>query len=73
LGVAQHGDFLNAEGAMDMKTPAKKRIEQRAYELYLERGGPHGKDLQDWLNAEGELTFEQFLSEIDEGDEPIAY
>lgn len=35
-------------------TPEK--IEQRAYELYLERGGENGDDLADWLAAERELT-----------------
>jgi hypothetical protein len=33
-----------------------KAIEQRAYELYLERGGKDGDDLADWLTAEKELT-----------------
>jgi hypothetical protein len=31
-------------------------IEQRAYELYLERGGADGDDLTDWLTAERELA-----------------
>jgi hypothetical protein len=30
-------------------------IEQRAYELYLERGCAAGEDLDDWLRAEREL------------------
>ena len=29
-------------------------IRVRAYELYLERGGENGDDLQDWLRAESE-------------------
>jgi hypothetical protein len=37
-----------------LSTP--ERIEQRAYELYLERGGEDGGDLADWLTAERELT-----------------
>jgi hypothetical protein len=28
---------------------------QRAYELYLARGGENGRDLEDWLTAEREL------------------
>jgi hypothetical protein len=28
----------------------------RAYEIYLERGEQHGRDLDDWLQAERELT-----------------
>ena len=28
---------------------------QRAYELYVARGGEDGRDLEDWLTAEREL------------------
>lgn len=31
------------------------RIARRAYELYLERGGSHGSDWEDWLRAEREV------------------
>lgn len=31
-------------------------IAARAYELFLERGGTHGHDLDDWLTAERELV-----------------
>ena len=30
-------------------------LAQRAYELYLARGGQDGRDLEDWLTAEREL------------------
>ena len=30
-------------------------ISARAYELYEERGGEHGRDWDDWLQAEREL------------------
>jgi hypothetical protein len=30
-------------------------IARRAYELYEQRGGVHGRDLDDWLLAENEL------------------
>lgn len=33
-----------------------EQIGQRAYELYLERGGEDGRDVEDWLAAEKELT-----------------
>jgi len=32
-----------------------EQISQRAYELFLERGGAHGADVDDWLRAEREL------------------
>jgi DUF2934 family protein len=31
------------------------RVAQRAYELYLARGGGDGRDMDDWLRAEREL------------------
>jgi hypothetical protein len=30
-------------------------IARRAYEIFERRGGGHGHDLDDWLQAEGEL------------------
>jgi hypothetical protein len=44
--------------------PTSEQIEQRAYELYLERGGGEGNDLADWFAGEKELTepLEQLLS-----------
>ncbi len=39
--------------------PTKVRIEARAYELYLRRGGQDGHDVENWLNAEVELMQEQ--------------
>ena len=35
--------------------PTREEIELRAYDLYLERGGGDGQDVQDWLQAEREL------------------
>jgi hypothetical protein len=35
-------------------------IARRAYEIYVQRGGEHGKDVEDWVRAEKEL-----------GDEPL--
>ena len=32
------------------------KIRSRAYEIYLERGGEPGRDLEDWLQAERELA-----------------
>jgi hypothetical protein len=32
-----------------------KKIEQRAYELFVERGSTPGYDLEDWLQAEEEF------------------
>ena len=32
-----------------------EKIAQRAYEIYVGRGGTHGSDVEDWLQAEREL------------------
>ena len=39
--------------------PIHEDIARRAYQLYEERGGEHGRDRQDWFQAERELR--QFL------------
>ena len=31
-------------------------VARRAYELFLARGGEHGRDMDDWLEAERLLT-----------------
>ena len=43
--------------AMDQSRPrlAYEDIAKRAYELFLERGGTHGRDWDDWLSAERQL------------------
>ena len=35
--------------------PSDEEIRARAYQRYLERGGNHGADFEDWLAAEREL------------------
>ena len=35
--------------------PNEDDIRRRAYQRYLERGGGHGNDFDDWLEAEREL------------------
>lgn len=37
------------------QTPRHEEISLRAYEIYLERGGIPGNELDDWLQAEREL------------------
>ena len=34
----------------------EQEIRNRAYEIYLQRGGQPGYELEDWLQAERELT-----------------
>ena len=37
------------------RVPTENDIARRAYELFVERGGEHGRDLDDWLSAKREL------------------
>ena len=37
------------------RNPADADIARRAFELYCERGCQHGRDVEDWLQAEREL------------------
>ena len=34
----------------------EEEIRRRAYEIYEERGQEDGRDLEDWLRAEAEIT-----------------
>ena len=34
----------------------QQEIAQRAYEIFLSRGGNHGSDFEDWLQAEREVS-----------------
>ena len=36
----------------------REMIEKKAYELFLARGGEHGADMNDWLEAERQLRAE---------------
>ena len=35
--------------------PLEERIRQRAHQIYLQRGGQDGSDMEDWLQAEEEI------------------
>ncbi len=35
--------------------PTREEIARRAYEIYMGRGGTHGYDIEDWLQAERQL------------------
>jgi hypothetical protein len=41
--------------AATTESPSEEAIRERAYQRYLERGGGHGLDFEDWLEAEREL------------------
>lgn len=41
-----------------MQDAIKGKIEKRAYELFLKRGGVHGYAMEDWTRAEKEIASE---------------
>jgi len=48
----------NADGQSPLigeTTLSDTDVARRAFELYSERGGQHGRDVEDWLRAEIEL------------------
>jgi hypothetical protein len=60
--VANNGGAAKAEPAQGVRKldpanldPTPEEIRERAYEIHIERGGIHGCDLDDWLQAEREL------------------
>ena len=40
------------------REPSGEEIARRSDQLYLQRGGEHGKDVEDWVRAEKELSEE---------------
>jgi len=49
--------FSATEVAMaGRREPAGEEIARRAHELYVQRGGDNGKDVEDWVRAEKELS-----------------
>jgi hypothetical protein len=63
--VAEHQpETAAAEGtpaaatATRREPPSTEAIARRAYEIYRERGGTEGQEIEDWLRAEAELRDE---------------
>ena len=53
------------------KELSTEEIARRAHELYVQRGGEHGKDVQDWVRAEKELIEVRAAKELI--DEALAH
>ncbi len=48
--------IANPSASTQTGHPLEELIRERAYELYELRGREDGKDVDDWLQAEAELT-----------------
>ena len=53
--TASGNGAASAAAASDMPAPSYDEIAEEAYQRYLRRGGQHGQDFEDWLEAEREL------------------
>jgi len=51
----KHHKHQNQHISLSETLTDPKKIEHRAYELFVERGSTPGCDLQDWLQAEEEF------------------
>ncbi|MGA8871878.1 MAG: DUF2934 domain-containing protein [Candidatus Acidiferrales bacterium] len=47
---------------IELKELRREDIARRAYELYVQRGGEPGNDVEDWLRAEKELGAEPIVT-----------
>ncbi|MCA9454414.1 MAG: DUF2934 domain-containing protein [Nitrospira sp.] len=45
--------------SMALSEELRERIAQRAFEIHQRRGGQHGSDWEDWLQAEREILLQQ--------------
>jgi hypothetical protein len=44
---------------LNQQVPLEEQIRQRAHQIFLERGGQDGGDMDDWLQAEQEVLAQQ--------------
>jgi DUF2934 family protein len=49
---------------IDRREPSREEIARQAHELYVQRGGEHGKDVEDWVRAEKELRDEPAVAPV---------
>jgi hypothetical protein len=54
---SERGEAQEQDRSLDLTR--EEKIRRRAYEIYLDRGGEPGHDLEDWLQAERELRTDQ--------------
>jgi hypothetical protein len=50
-----NGSSTKTKSPSAKKVPPERKIELRAYEIYLERNGAPGNPLEDWVRAEREI------------------
>ena len=55
MSPRQNSSPASGKAPRSTSHPIHEEIEFHAYQMYLERGGEHGRDVEDWLQAEREL------------------
>jgi hypothetical protein len=55
-GEPESTALVGEEQSVPSQPPDPENIARRAYERFQMRGGEHGRDEEDWLEAERELT-----------------
>jgi hypothetical protein len=55
LRPTEKSSTLESEALTALAHPTREETELLAYQIYVERGGAHGHDVDDWLQAEHEL------------------
>lgn len=51
-----NAEVSEAPVAIDLAEEQEAQIRQRAYELFVARGQEDGHDLEDWVQAEAEIS-----------------
>ena len=71
-GTLGHEAESQSEGlaVSTVQRPSREEIRQRAFEIHIERGGIHGCDLDDWLQAERELENPAHAKRNTSGEKP---
>jgi hypothetical protein len=59
-------EMATARNRGDAGRPTQEAIAERAYQLFLQRGSVSGHEVDDWLQAEAELTAAAFTAASDD-------
>jgi Protein of unknown function (DUF2934) len=55
LGLHENTVSSRTDDISARRAPNHDEVRRRAYEIYIERGGLPGQELEDWLQAEREI------------------
>jgi hypothetical protein len=62
-GIMAKGGTVQQKSQLDVHTPTtEEQVRIRAYQIWVERGGEGGSELDDWLRAEEEILCAQEIA-----------